>query len=56
MFHTYSTYGRGLEPMMPAYHLLDLTPMGRQEQWERPPGRARELFREDVGVLTMEKG
>lgn len=56
VFRTYSTYGRGLESMMPAYHLLDLTPLGRQEHWERPAGRAPELFREDVGVLTMQKG
>lgn len=31
VFHTYSTYGRGLEAMMGAYHLLDLTPKGRDE-------------------------
>lgn len=29
--HTYSTYGRGLDPMNPAYQLLDLTPRGRDE-------------------------
>lgn len=32
LFHTYSTYGRGVEVMMGAYHLLDLTPKGRNEQ------------------------
>jgi predicted dithiol-disulfide oxidoreductase (DUF899 family) len=31
VFHTYSTYGRGVEVMMGAYHLLDLTPKGRDE-------------------------
>jgi predicted dithiol-disulfide oxidoreductase (DUF899 family) len=31
VFHTYSTYGRGLEVMMGAYRLLDLTPKGRDE-------------------------
>jgi predicted dithiol-disulfide oxidoreductase (DUF899 family) len=31
VFHTYSTYGRGVEVMMGAYRLLDLTPMGRDE-------------------------
>jgi predicted dithiol-disulfide oxidoreductase (DUF899 family) len=31
VFHTYSTYGRGLEVMMGAYHLMDLTPKGRDE-------------------------
>ena len=29
--HTYSTYSRGLDMMNSAYHLLDLTPMGRHE-------------------------
>lgn len=31
VFHTYSTYGRGLEVMMGAYKLMDLTPVGRDE-------------------------
>ena len=31
VFHTYSTYGRGLEVMMGAYGLIDLTPQGRDE-------------------------
>ena len=31
VFHTYSTYGRGVEVMMGAYNLLDLTPRGRDE-------------------------
>jgi predicted dithiol-disulfide oxidoreductase (DUF899 family) len=31
VFHTYSTYGRGVEVMMGAYDLLDLTPKGRDE-------------------------
>lgn len=29
--HTYSCYARGLDMMNTAYHLLDLTPMGRHE-------------------------
>jgi predicted dithiol-disulfide oxidoreductase (DUF899 family) len=32
VFHTYSTYGRGVEAMMGAYNLLDLTPKGRDEE------------------------
>lgn len=32
VFHTYSTYGRGVEVMMGTYRMLDLTPMGRDEQ------------------------
>ncbi|MGO4391847.1 DUF899 domain-containing protein [Variovorax sp. M-6] len=31
IFHTYSTYGRGVEVMMGTYSLLDLTPRGRDE-------------------------
>jgi predicted dithiol-disulfide oxidoreductase (DUF899 family) len=31
VFHTYSTYGRGVEVMMHTYRLLDLTPNGRDE-------------------------
>jgi predicted dithiol-disulfide oxidoreductase (DUF899 family) len=32
VFHTYSTFGRGVEVMMGAYSLIDLTPKGRDEQ------------------------
>lgn len=32
VFHTYSRYGRGVEVMMHAYALLDLTPKGRDEE------------------------
>jgi len=31
VFHTYSTYRRGVEAMMGTYNLLDLTPKGRDE-------------------------
>lgn len=31
VFHTYSTYGRGVEVMMGTYHMLDLVPKGRDE-------------------------
>jgi len=31
VFHTYSTYGRGLEPLIGTYTLLDLVPKGRDE-------------------------
>ena len=31
VFHTYSTFSRGLDPINPAYQLLDLTPRGRDE-------------------------
>jgi len=32
LFHTYSTYQRGLDLLLNTYNLLDLTPLGRQEQ------------------------
>lgn len=32
VFHTYSTYGRGVEVMIGAYQLIDLTPKGRDER------------------------
>jgi predicted dithiol-disulfide oxidoreductase (DUF899 family) len=39
VFHTYSAYARGTEGLTDAYSLLDLTPYGRQEDWEdSPPG------------------
>jgi predicted dithiol-disulfide oxidoreductase (DUF899 family) len=31
VFHTYSTYQRGLDLLIGTYNLLDLTPLGRQE-------------------------
>ena len=31
VFHTYSTFARGLDMMNAAYHYLDLTPLGRHE-------------------------
>jgi predicted dithiol-disulfide oxidoreductase (DUF899 family) len=38
VFHTYSAYGRGLDPLLNTYNYLDLTPLGRQEDQE-PRGR-----------------
>lgn len=32
VYHTYSTYGRGVEIVMAAYNLLDLVPKGRDEE------------------------
>ena len=40
VFHTYSTYGRGTEMLGGSYYYLDLTALGRQEDWEEPAGRA----------------
>ena len=40
VFHTYSTFGRGAEMTGGSYYFLDLTALGRQEEWEEPKGRA----------------
>jgi len=40
VFHTYSTYARGGETVGGAYYFLDLTALGRQENWEEPKDRA----------------
>lgn len=41
VFHTYSTYARGSEQVDgAAYAHLDITALGRQEDWEEPKGRA----------------
>jgi predicted dithiol-disulfide oxidoreductase (DUF899 family) len=47
VYHTYSTYGRGIDllgaPPGLLGHYLDLTALGRQEEWEEPAGRATPL-------------
>jgi len=40
VFHTYSTWARGTDILGSTYSLLDLTALGRQEDWEEPKGRA----------------
>ncbi len=40
IFHTYSQYARGLESTGGSYYFLDLTALGRQEDWEEPKGRS----------------
>jgi len=43
VFHTYSTYERGLDGLGSTTSFLDLTALGRQEEWEEPKGRASAL-------------
>ena len=43
VYHTYSTFGRGIEEFHNGYHYLDLTALGRHEAWEEPAGRAEPL-------------
>ena len=40
VFHTYSAFARGVDHFGGAYGFLDLTALGRQEEWEEPKGRA----------------
>jgi len=40
VFHTYSSFGRGAEWTGGSYAFLDLTALGRQEEWEEPKGRS----------------
>jgi predicted dithiol-disulfide oxidoreductase (DUF899 family) len=40
VFHTYSMFARGGEWLGGSYAFLDITALGRQEDWEEPQGRA----------------
>jgi predicted dithiol-disulfide oxidoreductase (DUF899 family) len=43
VFLTYATTSRGVEALGSVWTFLDLTPLGRQEEWEdTPPGRPQE--------------
>jgi predicted dithiol-disulfide oxidoreductase (DUF899 family) len=35
ILHSYSTSGRGVDILLGTYNYLDLTPLGRQEEWEK---------------------
>jgi len=50
LFHTYSTYARGLDSLLVTYHLLDLTPLGRMEF---APKRHDEYSAEDLQGLSL---
>lgn len=43
VFRTYSVYARGLESTGGSYYFLDLTALGRQEDWEEPKGRSESV-------------
>jgi predicted dithiol-disulfide oxidoreductase (DUF899 family) len=43
VFRTYSVFARGLESTGGSYYFLDLTALGRQEDWEEPKGRSDSL-------------
>ncbi|MEP6641968.1 MAG: DUF899 family protein, partial [Gaiellales bacterium] len=52
VFHTNSTYARGTEFVAGAYTFLDLTALGRQEDWEEPKGRAANVHGADPDFST----
>jgi len=60
VFHTYSTYARGLDIMLPTYNWLDMTAKGRDEAgmkphamaWVRHHDRYSDGKMVDVGKLT----
>jgi predicted dithiol-disulfide oxidoreductase (DUF899 family) len=56
VYHTYSTYGRGTETTGGDYYFLDLTALGRQEDWEKPDGRSadKNLPRPDLNPYPDE--
>ncbi|MCS7478088.1 DUF899 domain-containing protein [Umezawaea endophytica] len=43
VFHTYSTFARGTEATGGSYYYLDLTALGRQEEWELPKDRSDDV-------------
>ncbi|MCW2864056.1 MAG: hypothetical protein JWP48_5764, partial [Actinoallomurus sp.] len=48
-FRTYFTNGRGVDRLRLDFNLLDLTPYGRQEEWEDSP----EGWPQDPTMLWM---
>ena len=54
VFHTYSTYARGTEQADGTYGLLDLTALGRQEEWEEPKGRAAKVYPPDPRLFLTD--
>ena len=47
IYRTYSTYSRGLDPLIGAYNLIDLVPKGRDEDPEAPMSWVRHHDRYD---------
>jgi predicted dithiol-disulfide oxidoreductase (DUF899 family) len=47
IYHTYSAWARGTDTLGNAYSWLDLTALGRSEDWEEPRGRAPRLHGAD---------
>jgi predicted dithiol-disulfide oxidoreductase (DUF899 family) len=61
VYRTYFLNGRGIEEIGPAWSFLDMTPLGRQEDWQdvpegRPQGAAYEWWRlhDNYGAVAAE--
>src|SRR6478736_1979362 len=52
IFHTYSAFARGTEYVGNAYTYLDMTALGRQEDWEEPKGRVAPVRGGDPTVTS----
>lgn len=52
VFHTYSMYGRGAETVGGSPYWLDLTALGRQEDWEQPKDRTERDLPPHPGVTA----
>jgi predicted dithiol-disulfide oxidoreductase (DUF899 family) len=62
IFHTYSTYGRGVDILIGAYNFLDLVPKGRDEdhlaftmEWVRHHDRYENSLKASAPAATKEK-
>ncbi len=47
------SYARGLESTGGSYYFLDLTALGRQEDWEQPAGRAASVRRQPARLRVL---
>ncbi|MGO9974436.1 MAG: DUF899 family protein, partial [Solirubrobacteraceae bacterium] len=57
VFHTYSTYARGTEQVGGTHYYLDMTALGRQEDWELPfTGCRRDGWGSCVTLCRDERG
>jgi len=56
VYHTYSTYQRGVDTFLNTYNLLDLTPLGRNEERPMQWVRYRDLYGSDTASGVKRPG
>ena len=56
IFHTYSAYARGVELVDGTYSYLDMTPFGRQEDWEDSPSAGHKARLKGGSGITTDMG